>query len=418
MPIEPLAAIIGNPESVFPKQLAVEFRKRGYQVVIISRSFDDETLLPCGTRIISSYEFESPSFRVFLRSFGWLLKKAEWVVITLGKKRYTASLAEKIEEDYRPSFARVIVNALSISSAIRKITPDFVFGQEAFSYGLATALSRGRWPRAIMPWGGDIYYFSQTSWVSFLIVRFALRSVDLVCPASISAAKYVVDRFSVAQGKSQAISWGVDKLNFSRANDFERNRILEHFGIGSEGKIILNVRRFNPSWGSHIAIEAFLKLAKGRDDCHFVCLGGEGTEAEIAKAKDVVRNMGLLHRFTFLDGVISLKECAEIMSVSDIFVSLMKTKDMRSASILQAVSCGAVPVLSEQPEFREIEKMGFCAQFVNFENADATVEAIGRYLNDQEYMERVRNCNYEYTDRFEDKENQMNILLQTITSYR
>lgn len=415
---EPLAIIVGNPESLFPRQLAGEFRKRGFTVLMLTRFWGEESLLPCGTRVMGTCNQESPLVRTVLGITGRFLEWLEKIVHHFGRRNYVAALAEKKDETFRPSFVDVVLNALSISSAVRKHKPHFVFGQEAFTYGLATALSRGKWPRVIMPWGGDIYYFAQTSWISFQIVRYALKSADLVCPTSISAALFLKSHYRVSEEKARPISWGVDRDKFRRANGPERERICLKYGIAQGRKIILNVRQFNPAWGSHAVLGAFLKLAAARDDCHFISFGGQGTEANVHLARSQAAQQGVAHRFTFFEDMIPLEICAEIMSVADIFVSLMLTRDMRSFSIIQAASCGAVPVLSEQAEYREMEKIGFRALFVDPEDRGMVADAIERYLSDPDLVIQARNENSLYIERFEDKQKQMDLLLTTILEKR
>src|SRR5262249_12503466 len=138
------------------------------------------------------------------------------------------------------------------------LQPRFIFGQEVFYYGLATAFCR-RTTRVLMPWGGDVFMYAEASAIAFAMVRYSLQHVDLVCPSSVTAASHICSRFGVPSERIAPISWGVDRRIFRRVSVDERKEICVSFGLDPCSTIIMNVRRFRPAWGSDAAIAAFLR---------------------------------------------------------------------------------------------------------------------------------------------------------------
>lgn len=102
------------------------------------------------------------------------------------------------------------------------------------------------------------------------------------------------------------------------------------------------------------------------------------------------------------------------MAASDVFVSLMGLGDMRSASVLQAACAGAVPVLAEHAEYRELEKLGFRAQFVDPNRPAAVAGAVRLYLENGELVKVTRAANQRYIAQCEDFDTQMGRLLEAI----
>jgi len=382
-------------------------------VVIVTHRWGGEKSLPDGTKILSSAEHETRPMRGLLGLLRITLRWIEKATHTLGNARYRKAMGLGEKKDYRPSFVYPLVNGVSIARFVRSLHPCFVFGQEVFAYGFATALCHG-FPRVIMPWGGDIYRYAETSFIAFTMVKYALRQADLICPSSVAAARHIRERYRVCEARIHAVSWGVDRNVFRRANEDQRRRICKRFGIDPTATIFMDVRRFQPAWGCDTALDAFIQFAQEDSSSHFVMLGGIGSAPLVRDARQQLVERGLEHRFTLFEDDIPLADCAELMSVSDVFVSLMRTRDMRSASILQAASAGGAPVLSEQAEYREMERLGFRALFVNPEDIDSVLNALRLYANNSELWKNTVTQNQKYLAEYEDYHGQMAKLLDLI----
>jgi glycosyltransferase involved in cell wall biosynthesis len=409
------AVIIGNPGSIFPRELASYWHSFGIDVAIVTRKWEGEKSLPDGVPILSSETYETQSLKGKLKFLQALFNEVEQEIHKTDPDRCARALGPFASDGYRPTFSGHLTDSISISHFVRSLHPQFVFGQEAFAYGLATALCFG-YPKIIMPWGGDIYYFAETSSVAFSMVKYALNEVDLICPSSIVAAKHLLQRFGVPAEKVQTVSWGVNRKMFRRSDDQERRRICEKFGLDPKALTFMNVRRFKPPWGSDIALRAFVQIAHENPSYHFILLGGEGSEPFVREARDKVIHEGLADRFTLFEGNIALSDCAELMSVSDIYVSLMRSHDMRSSSILQAAQAGGAPILSHQDEYEEMLGEGFTAILVNPDNIESVLAALRQYARDPGLRRIVVARNQAYISKYEDQQKQMTKLLTLIAS--
>jgi glycosyltransferase involved in cell wall biosynthesis len=392
------AVILGNAQSIFPHQLAAQWRSYGIDVRIVSHwpfTLDvpnDETPILDG------------------RADGSLMRRAAARVTTAALRRiekpllkWQADRARRAVGHYQRVFgtSQFIGFALSLPALVRSLNPQFVFGMEAFSYGLSTAWCSGV-PRILQPWGSDIYLYAETTSLASLVVTHALRNVDLLVPGSIAAAEHIQHRFGVPQERIEPITWGVDLRMFSRADEDARSRILARYGIPPGALIVMNVRRFLPLWGAEIALEAFIRFARARSDVYFVLLGGAATEEVMARARRRLQEEGVVDRFVLLEGHKPLADCAQLMSVADIAVSLMYNADMRSSSVCQAVAAGAALVLSESAEFRKREALGFRAAFVDAGDVDQVLAALHRYADQPELRRASAESNRRYVEEHED----------------
>ena len=394
--------------------LAVYLRSQGLDVVVVSQAPGCATTRPDGTRVLYSGEHDTRLRQLVIHT---LLRKAVLAVerVFQWPQRYAGRVAKRFDDPWLwyPYVTESLLNASAVAATALALRPSFVFGQEVASYGLATALCRGV-PKVLFPWGHDIFVCVDTSWLLFALTRFALNSADLVVPASVSATRYIADRFDVPPERIQGISWGVDRHAFRRASAEQRRAICARWGVDPAALVVLNVRRFRPAWGCFVALRAFVQVACETAGVHFIMLGGAGSERYVAQARAILAEEGLAARFTLLEGDAPLSVCAELMSVSDVFVSLLKTGDMRSSSVLQAAAAGGAPIVADGPEYRHMEAAGFAGVFVEPESVADVVNALRWYIAHPEKRADVTARNAVYIATHEDPERQMARLLDAI----
>jgi glycosyltransferase involved in cell wall biosynthesis len=409
------AVIIGQPASVFPQRLAAFCRQQGLEVAIVTRQWDGPSQLQDGTKVLQSFGAESAELRDQLASLREYWRRFERYVNHWERSRYRHAMGPPEQQDYHPSFAAAFVNAVSIPSFVAQLDPAFVFGQEAFAHGLATALC-WKHPKVLMPWGGDVFQFAETSSVAFEMVRRSLSGVDLVAPGGPVGVQRVVDRFGVTADKVHAAPWGIDRTLFRRASQRERAAFCTRYAVAPSSLIVVNVRRFMPNWGSDIALEAFLRLVEQDGRLQFFALGGQGgSEPYVAEARKRIAAKNLERRIRIFDGHITDAALQELVSVTDVFTSLVRGNDMGSASIQECASAGATPVLSSIPSTREMERRGFRAFFVEKLDPAGVVDALRSATQAPPALRaEMSAANQRYLEVHEDRERNMQRLLDLI----
>jgi len=407
--------MLADANSIFPRLLSEEWRKRGYDVAVVTAFRNNYTTLPNGTPVLHSDDYESRIFQFIKnRLIRPCLRSLENQAPRYRKRfEQVTGIGADEWQPYFATFSTLLSQSIGLKNAAMSLKPRFVFGHEVTSYGVPTALCNGI-PRILFPWGGDIFQYAETSPYMNWIARFALQKADLIVPSSITGARHIVNRFGISEKKVVAISWGVKSSQFQRCVSKKRQEVCAKWRIPPGATLILNARRFLPPWGCYQVLEAFCNLAHHNSNLHFVLLGGEGTKPHTDEAQSRVAKCGLSHRITILQGDTPLKDCAELMSISDVFVSQTGLGDMRSASVLQAASAGGVPVLSPLPEYREMEKNGFQGFYSKSRTAEAIHTALCEALSRRPRWPTIRAENSKYVSRYENWDSQMNSLLTVI----
>src|SRR5688500_9513527 len=145
--------IIGNDRSLFPRQLAAAWRHRGLDPVIVTDRAGAAGVLPDGTRVLSTHEASGAPADGRELWTARILERVRSICVVVERSR--ARRARGSEAGEPASFVPPLAHARRVARLAESVEPEFVFGQEAFAYGPATAACRGV-PRILMPWGGDV----------------------------------------------------------------------------------------------------------------------------------------------------------------------------------------------------------------------------------------------------------------------
>jgi hypothetical protein len=402
-------AVVGPPRSVFTRHLIEAWREIGLDVRLVGWPAGDD-----GPHDIPVTPPNRKTTPVLNRGAAAVLRRTMFVeraIQRIEHQRYERALGS--ESVYRPMIFRSLIFATTIAPTIRAMQPLFICGLEVFAHGPAVAAC-APFPRVLMPWGGDIYMYGQSTALAKAVVGRALRSVDLVAPGSPRAAQFIADTYGVPRSRMYEHGgfWELDPTRFSPAAAEQRASIRSRHSIPSDALLILNARRCHPAWGGDIAVDAFLAYAHENDQAWFVLIGGDG--GEIATARRRIAEQKLERRFVILEGEVPLATWSEIASVSDIYVSLMRENDLRPlAGVLEPASAGAAPILTDQGEYRDMEKLGFSAIFVRPEVTDVVV-ALRRYAGSRELREQTTAANFDYVQRHENGAEQITTLLERV----
>ena len=387
-------AFITNPDLQYNIEFYKYWSKLGFDIDLIT-SYND-SFYDKKVKVISAFHQLNKKEYLIHEGIRILSSYAQKLYYFINKNKIERAMGtEKLSV---PSIAHVITHAYSISRYVNKQYYLFIIGFDVFGYGLATALCKNTF-RVVQIFGGDVFMHANTTNLARKIVRYSLKKSDLIWNSSYSSSKIIPEKFNINSDKFITISMGVDKRPFCKLRTKEVLKDL--YSIDKDHKVIVNVRRFRPSWGSKLAIKAFLKLAKTHNEIHFILFGGAGVKSNVKEAIELVKSNNLEHRFTFFENNMTMIECLELMSISDFSTSLMIERDMKSLSISQAITLGTFPILSDQDEYKIMINQGLNAKLVDVKNEDNVFEALDECVNNFEHYKIKVQENYSYVEKHE-----------------
>lgn len=288
-------------------------------------------------RILFAASARSPNTHSFVEGLVRLGHEAH--VATLhpgGMPRGTVHVLGTAERGFsRIGFVRAVP---AFRRLYRTLQPDVTIGYYASSYGLLAAAVRG--PRVVATAGGDVFGGAQGStfrrYAIPLLARVALSRADLVLCWAPHIAE-AVEGIGVARAKIMILPRGID------TGIFTPGASVDHGGPPR----IVSTRSLDAFYRPEVLLEAF-GLVRAWGVPAVLDLIGDGPSRAELEARAAA--LGLSEHVSFHGRMPPDRLAAELRRAG-VYVSVPPS-DGVSASLLEAMACGLLPVVSDIPANR------------------------------------------------------------------
>ena len=235
---------------------------------------------------------------------------------------------------------RVIVSLwalLTLKKKIIQFKPDILIGYRLTSYGFIAAFT-GIHPLVIAQQGEtDVWPMNHwTTSIKSFLARYAIKKADLVHAWGDNMALSVYE-LGGEKEKVLVLPRGIDLSNFTA----DANKSFDKFRIFAS-------RALHPDYGYDVIIQSIHSLKQADIPVDFRIAGSGSEEYAL---KQMVIDLGLDSEITFL-GRISNKELRNELQLSNVYISMPVTEGV-SASLLEAMTCYCIPVVSDLPANRQ-----------------------------------------------------------------
>jgi len=221
------------------------------------------------------------------------------------------------------------------------------------------------------PWHVRVYYafmeMAEERSLRFLRTRHHLLSA--VSPRAVGE----LGAQGVASERVTYVSVGVDTEQFQAAGS--RAAVRAELGIPSEALVLLFVGRLTRPKNLFALVEAFAELKKKVDRAILLIVGHGELERPLARyiEERKIPDVRLL-------GFIPNQELTGVYSGADFFV-MSSTYEGQPIVLLEAMSCGLPPVLSDIPAMRDIVEDSGVGLLVNFSDPRWAARQIEEYVS-------------------------------------
>jgi glycosyltransferase involved in cell wall biosynthesis len=269
------------------------------------------------------------------------------------------------------SFNLKVKNLFSTVKQIKKQIVDFqptvIHIHQANSYAFYALLAsrKTKIPTILTAWGSDILVIPKSNFLLKKMVQFNLKTADFLTSDSTFMAGEM-KKLAPSIKEILIANFGIDvtPINCPKENIVYSNRL--HKKLYRVDKIIEAFARF--------------KQNNERKDWRLV-VAATGTETE--SLKDKTNELGLIDDVEFV-GWIQKEDNEQWYSKAKIWVSIPES-DATSISLLEAMACGSIPVVSDLPANREWIQSGVNGIVVEDLESDFISDAL--LLNQTEAIE-------------------------------
>lgn len=232
-----------------------------------------------------------------------------------------------------PRALRYPLAAPALRALIARLRPDVINAHFVPNYGFMTALAGGH-PHALTVWGSDVLLSAKASALHRARARWALARADLVLTDADMLTDAVVD-LGVPRARTLMAPLGVDTRLFAPPPPQTRNPALPQ---------LLSTRRLEPVYDIPTVLAAARAAATRASFALEIAGDGSLRGALEAAATDLPRTRFL--------GALPESGIASALQRADVYISA-SLSDSTSVSLLEAMACGAFPVVSDIPANRE-----------------------------------------------------------------
>lgn len=243
----------------------------------------------------------------------------------------------KVEQSVSGGNYSVLKYIYTIKLLIRKIKPDIINAHYITSYGCVAVISawlagyKGK--MVLSAWGSDILVTPWKNKLYYILTKILLNKANIVT----SDSQYMSNMIKKINDDTNVLTFpfGVDKMPKIEFDD-------------KNEKIFFSNRALEKNYNIDKVIEMFYQLNM-KDNNRKLIIAHDGTQREYLKK--LVGSLGLTDSVVFI-GYIDAKEQANCYKKCRYYISL-PTSDSTSVSLLEAMSYGCVPIVSDIPANRE-----------------------------------------------------------------
>jgi glycosyltransferase involved in cell wall biosynthesis len=266
--------------------------------------------------------------------------------------------------------------AHAVHQTVRELRPDVLHAHQVATAGWLGAAA-GYHPFLVTAWGSDLIVGARRSRVQRLLAQCVLRRADYVTCVS-------QDLADAARGlgadplRLEVAPWGVDVAVYHPAEDRESLRL--RLGLGP-GPLVLSVRSVKPVYNPLDIAQAIPLVLDRHPQARFVFRSHNSDSVLLAEVQALVRANGADTAVRFVGDLPGEQEIADLYRAADVAVSV-PSSDGTPSSVLEALACGAVPVVSDLPSLHEWVDHEKQALVVPVHDVPALGASISRLLAD------------------------------------
>lgn len=270
---------------------------------------------------------------------------------------------------------------------VKEINPDIVHSHMLWYPGMLGAFVSSK-KYVITVFNGDVSWRKDRRLINCLGLRFALHKADAITSVSRNLLEDCL-HWGARKEKLHHIMRGVDLSRFHPVND--RLNLRRTLGL-SPGPVVLSPRSASKLYNLDTILLATPEVIRHFPNAQVVFMWQSASEEEATTLKTLAASLNLERNVHFV-GNVPYERVHLYNQAADVMVSV-PSHDGVSSSILEAMSCGDVPVASDLHTVREWIKSGENGLLVTPRDIKTLGEAIINLLKNEGMRKTIAEQNW------------------------
>jgi glycosyltransferase involved in cell wall biosynthesis len=295
-----------------------------------------------------------------------------------------------------------LLSAVRLIRALNRIKPDLVHLH--YLRGLAWGLVlHCPYPSVMTPWGSDVLAEQGAfrEWYSKGLTSRLLRRADLITTHS-AYMETMVKRLLQDIRSVVRVGWGVDLQRFRPGID--TSMLRQQMKIRIDQSIIFSPRLLQPMYRHELVINAMPYVLRAVPGAVLVLTEYFADPAYVRQLQQRVADLGVAEHVRFV-GSLAYTDMPVWFNLASAVV-MVPTSDGMPNSLLEAMACGATPVLNGLPQYDELVRDQVNGRRVAG-NHESLAEALVQVLQDDSFRAQCRRENRALIEMLGDQEKEM-----------
>ena len=226
-------------------------------------------------------------------------------------------------------------NYLFLKKKIRQFNPEIIHIHQANSTSFLSlkAAKKTSIPTIVTTWGSDVLYTPEQSSILNKMVLYNLKNAEYLTADAKHVADKIVERVGETKNEIVIANFGVE--------DFYKNVPKEN--------IIYSNRLHKKLYRINTVLKAFSRFIKDKAEEWKLIIAADGKETD--NLKTIAQELKISDKVEFV-GWLNKEANYKYYNCAKIFVSIPES-DATAISLLEAMSAGCLPVVSDLPANRE-----------------------------------------------------------------
>ncbi|HEX8750167.1 MAG TPA: glycosyltransferase family 4 protein [Nitrospira sp.] len=300
-----------------------------------------------------------------------------------------------------------VISVVRLLKEIRKLKPDVVHVH--YLRGLAWGLGLKPFhPTVVTPWGSDVLEEQGAfrEWYSKRLTSAVIRMADLIAVHS----DFLESKVRLLGPKPDSvvrIGWGVDLARFRPGLAVELLR--RRWNIADDMPVIFSPRLAQRFYNHHLVVQALEGIRRAFPKIVLVISEQFGDPAYMRELKTLVEQLRVSQHVRFV-GRIPYEDMPLWFNLSTLVVMIPESDGMPN-TLFEAMACGAVPVLRDLPQYRELIREDVNGKYVSA-TPESVVEGVVTLLKAGERRQEMASVNLSLVREVADQSKEMHRMEQ------